>query len=540
MRVWTAIGAHLWQTTLVLALFLLLGRALRDAPARFLLALHWTAFAKLFVPLSLAGGVTAWLVHELAEGSEPAESAASAGLFVVSVVLNPLSGFEAGGTRPVLDALLLVLSLAWGAGSVAFLARFALGAIRCAREPLLALDGLDAPLRAKLESALERTAIPRERLALTSSLVAPGVRGMVRPRIVIPLHSIEDLDVEELRAVLLHEEGHRLRRDPLLEAARAVALSLYFFHPLVWLLAKRLREAAELACDERAVRSGARPEAYLRAFSKTVDMGLFGTPLSPALHAAGRSSLRERVRRITEPWRYVAMRKHRIAIALAILVAAVASIAPVRSVGAGATAASLEGLAARNVPITLRFEAIPLERIFDALTRAAEFQVEFVTSPSEGDLSIPATIEAEKTPLSEVLATLGARYGLDYQVVDASTLRVRGSKQIGSGVTPPTLEKIVDPVYPEALRAAGKSDKVYLTAIVRADGTVGEVSVLQHASEVAFDESAIAALRQWRYRPATKDGEPVEVLLNLVIEFRADGYGTVRATFDSSARPGAL
>ena len=85
---------------------------------------------------------------------------------------------------------------------------------------------------------------------MTGADVGPYVLGASRARIVVSQRVVEYLSVEELRAVLLHEECHRRRRDPLMAALRRLAVTLLFFYPPVWWMALRIRRTAELACDE--------------------------------------------------------------------------------------------------------------------------------------------------------------------------------------------------------------------------------------------------------------------------------------------------
>jgi TonB family protein len=77
----------------------------------------------------------------------------------------------------------------------------------------------------------------------------------------------------------------------------------------------------------------------------------------------------------------------------------------------------------------------------------------------------------------------------------------------------------VEPSYPEALRRDKKSGLVLIQAIVNTDGSVGPATVVRH-SDPEFDESALAAVRQWRYEPATLKGAPVRVYLTITVSFR--------------------
>jgi TonB family protein len=90
------------------------------------------------------------------------------------------------------------------------------------------------------------------------------------------------------------------------------------------------------------------------------------------------------------------------------------------------------------------------------------------------------------------------------------------------GVTNPVLirESMISPEMPELARVARVDGQVILQAIVKRDGSIGDISVI-HANRpnLGFEDAAIAAVRQWRYEPAQKDGEPVDVYFTLVIDF---------------------
>ena len=61
---------------------------------------------------------------------------------------------------------------------------------------------------------------------------------------------------------------------------------------------------------------------------------------------------------------------------------------------------------------------------------------------------------------------------------------------------------------------------VELSAVVRADGTVGEVAVTQSLDTTyGLDDAAVAAVEQWTFTPGTKDGRAVDVEIRLTIRF---------------------
>jgi Ca-activated chloride channel family protein len=95
----------------------------------------------------------------------------------------------------------------------------------------------------------------------------------------------------------------------------------------------------------------------------------------------------------------------------------------------------------------------------------------------------------------------------------------------------------VKPVYPEIARKANIRTKVILQAVVRKDGSVGDVQVLQSGQPgLGFQEEAINAVRQWRYKPATRDGKPVEVYYTIRVDFGLGDEGET-AVFKPSFGP---
>jgi beta-lactamase regulating signal transducer with metallopeptidase domain len=89
----------------------------------------------------------------------------------------------------------------------------------------------------------------------------PVALGTLRPSIVIP--SIADTWSDDRRtAVMLHELAHVARYDCLTHTLAVAACAMYWFHPGVWWVARRLRIERELACDDRVIAAGTEPRDY--------------------------------------------------------------------------------------------------------------------------------------------------------------------------------------------------------------------------------------------------------------------------------------
>ena len=96
------------------------------------------------------------------------------------------------------------------------------------------------------------------------------------------------------------------------------------------------------------------------------------------------------------------------------------------------------------------------------------------------------------------------------------------SQEMPEGVSNPELipETKVVPKYPGKAFEKHKSGRVVLRARILKDGTIGTLRpVSAYPIGCGFVESAIEAVKNWRYRPATKKGKPVEVDFLIMVEF---------------------
>jgi len=89
----------------------------------------------------------------------------------------------------------------------------------------------------------------------------PMTFGVRQPAIVLPAIA-ETWDGNRRRAVVLHELAHVARQDCLTHLATLVACAMYWFHPGVWWVARRVRLERELACDDRVIAAGTEPREY--------------------------------------------------------------------------------------------------------------------------------------------------------------------------------------------------------------------------------------------------------------------------------------
>ena len=120
-------------------------------------------------------------------------------------------------------------------------------------------------------------------------VTAPFTLGILRPRVYLP----DDLQGTARRAVLLHEQTHIRRRDPLTKPLFYAVACLHWFNPLAWLAFCTFERDMEAACDEAAVRGRPLPErnAYCESL---LHFAVQGRSIPGSL-AFGQGSVKERI-----------------------------------------------------------------------------------------------------------------------------------------------------------------------------------------------------------------------------------------------------
>ena len=96
--------------------------------------------------------------------------------------------------------------------------------------------------------------------------------------------------------------------------------------------------------------------------------------------------------------------------------------------------------------------------------------------------------------------------------------------QTGNGVSVPEVIKRVTPSLTVAALRAKLQGTVLLAAVVREDGTVGDVKVTRSSfnAKYGMNDEAVKAAKQWTFSPAMKDGKPVAVAVSIELAFNCD------------------
>src|ERR1041384_5805734 len=217
--------------------------------------------------------VPAWrlpLLPAMATPSEPATNIAvppSAGVRqstpAPATVLVPSSTSDRVTMTPARAiAPLTWLAMAWLVGAALVLGACAFGSWRIARlagraQPVTAPDWVRLLARLRADLGVSRPV----RLVAVAGPAMPMTWGTRRPVILLPADATLWSESRR-RDVLLHELAHVARRDCLTQLIGVCACALYWFHPLAWLAASRLRIERERACDDRVLAAGPQPSAY--------------------------------------------------------------------------------------------------------------------------------------------------------------------------------------------------------------------------------------------------------------------------------------
>ncbi len=314
-EVWTgvapAVGNHLWQSTLLLLGAWALTLLLRHHQARARYWLWLAASLKFLVPFALLVdlgvelGTRLGMIAGAPHVSEAAQSGFSLAIdymsrpfaSAVKGVPAPLSAPTVHGHQELLLLLVGVLAVIWLCGFVAVLAVWCVRWRRIAavvRQATPIKEGCVVTILQRLEKA---GGIKRPiKAVLSTGILEPGIFGIFQPVLVWPQGISEHLDDEHVQAILAHEICHVRRRDNLASAAHMLVEAIFWFHPLVWWMGKRLVEERERACDEQALELGNEPKVYAESILKTCEFCV-GSQLACVSGVSG-SDLKERIVRI--------------------------------------------------------------------------------------------------------------------------------------------------------------------------------------------------------------------------------------------------
>jgi beta-lactamase regulating signal transducer with metallopeptidase domain len=218
-----------------------------------------------------------------------------------AAAIAPASGLMPPSTASAqpMSASAIAFSI-WLTGALLVLAHVAFGTVRVW---WIARRAQPADTWGALAQDLARSLALDRRVTFVSGHedAMPMAWGLVRAHVLLPSEA-DDWPVARQRVVLLHELAHVKRHDCLTQMMAHLACAVYWFNPLVWIAAQRLRAERERACDDLVLAAGTRGSDYadhLLDIARSLRTGAW--PTWSAVTMAHRSQLEGRLMAILNP-----------------------------------------------------------------------------------------------------------------------------------------------------------------------------------------------------------------------------------------------
>ena len=446
------------------------------------------------------------------------------------------AGSKAAGATTTTTGWLLAL---WVLGCAAAATRFVLGA---GRASWMAPRAAEARHAGAMLEELRRALGIRRRVRVLESADAPMplTWGILRPVVLLP-EGAGQWPPARLRAVLLHELVHVARFDLLAQAIAQAACCLYWFHPLAWMAARQLRQARERACDDAVLSRGvAAPDyaGHLMDLVRALAAPRARWEDAPAMAEA--SDLESRVRALLDGTRSRHPLSRRAAIAIASVAVAVLLPVVVITAQAQATRGSLVGVVEdashARVP-NCQVTAKNLDGTNQEVTRAdAAGEYSFAAIPpgryaleirSAGFAVFKRDVAVEAGKAARVDATLDLGEVSETVVVKgqkpATVTPMAGTPQrirVGGNVQATKLVKMARPEYPADLQQLGIQGAVVMRAVISTTGELLNLEAINADVDARLVKAALDAVRQWQYQPTLLNGQPVEVVTTITVDFQ--------------------
>ena len=140
-----------------------------------------------------------------------------------------------------------------------------------------------------LQETLRRHSNYRKFTLRTSDRVrVPTALGLLKPAVVIPRWVMQELSAAELNQILVHELAHLRRWDDWTNLAQQLVRAVFFFHPAVWWMEKRIALEREMACDDAVLIETASPRAYAECLTRLAERSFVRRSVALAQAALGR------------------------------------------------------------------------------------------------------------------------------------------------------------------------------------------------------------------------------------------------------------
>jgi TonB family protein len=388
-----------------------------------------------------------------------------------------------------------------------------------------------------LERARETLGLNREvGLVIAPLRTEPAVWRALRPIVILPESIGSQLNDDELEAIMLHELVHIQRRDNLIGNLQLALCALLWFHPLVWIISRKLFDEREQACDERVLEVFLAPEAYASSILKVVRF-CFGWRVAGVIGTASGSNLRRRLENIMSTGntkRGTSGASHLIAgmlVALALLILVGSGI---YSRPSGVSAATIETGVITTASDSDRMTPEPLSAVAKRSSKknkqqppppppAAPVIASPPSPPSEPSSASPASPLSPESPSSPASPSSPP--------VQPTAPAVKSQKVGKQDKEKPAKEKSKDkvvgelieappPVYPDEAKKQKIEGTVIVAIVIGDDGNV--ISAKAKSGPEPLHAAAETAASKARFKLTTVNGKPAKVAGAMTYNFVLD------------------
>ena len=171
---------------------------------------------------------------------------------------------------------------------------------------------------------------------------------------------------------------------------------------------------------------------------------------------------------------------------------------------------------ASTAPETIRVQELAMSS--EPKGSAAKQQAMVIQVKAGSRTALKAPPQSQPTPPALTLNTSGSDAALDKIVATDAAKPSQGSIRVSQGVSQGLMVKKVAPVYSQTALQLRKEGTVELMATISKEGTVSGVRVL--SGDLMLANSAVEAVKQWKYRPYLLNGEPVEIQTQITVNFK--------------------
>lgn len=138
------------------------------------------------------------------------------------------------------------------------------------------------------------------RFLQSEKISSPLTFGHFKPIVLLPLGMINGFPPEEIEAIILHELAHIRRNDFLINVLQTWIEILFFYHPIVWIISKNIRQLREHLCDDEVIKNTDDKMVYASALLH-IQQYVFHNKKELAMKITGnRNSLSKRIHRLFE------------------------------------------------------------------------------------------------------------------------------------------------------------------------------------------------------------------------------------------------